>query len=125
PPASPRAAASTYPDLPIPLLLISPRLRTPRTPLFPYTTLFRSPEAEATGRERWWRAVRNIRMTPDVLTDPGVRAASEQREKVEVDRKSTRLNSSHVSSSYAVFCWKKKSNIWRGRWNRGLCESTK
>ena len=35
------------------------------------------PEVEATGRERWWRAVRNIRMTPDVLTDPAVRAASE------------------------------------------------
>src|SRR5690625_7232367 len=35
------------------------------------------PEVEATGRERRWRAVRNIRMTPDVLTHPGGRAACE------------------------------------------------
>src|SRR5215469_17840534 len=58
--------------------------RPPRSTLFPYTTLFRSPA----GRS-WW---------PACCPGP-VRAA---------DRKSTRLNSSHVEISYAVFCLKKK-----------------
>src|SRR6266536_4242667 len=68
--------------------------RPPRSTLFPYTTLFRSrtdqrrAEPPATGRA-----------TPRLprRADPRVR-----------DRKSTRLNSSHEWSSYAVFCLKKK-----------------
>src|SRR6266511_5916558 len=60
--------------------------RPPRSTLFPYTTLFRSP----------WGVI-----TPATWhTCP--RCAS--------DRKSTRLNSSHVKISYAVFCLKKKKN---------------
>src|SRR5206468_5716640 len=65
--------------------------RPPRSTLFPYTTLFRSP-----GR------LRRPRLPPH---DPGGRA----REAVSLlDRKSTRLNSSHDQISYAVFCLKKK-----------------
>src|SRR5271167_5065683 len=64
--------------------------RPPRSTLFPYTTLFRSPRAR--GRQCGAPLPRYAA------------AASGQ------DRKSTRLNSSHVSISYAVFCLKKKKN---------------
>src|SRR5215467_14935058 len=60
--------------------------RPPRSTLFPYTTLFRS---RAPGSARPWRWGRSVR-----------RRAR--------DRKSTRLNSSHLVISYAVFCLKKK-----------------
>src|SRR4051812_49524430 len=66
--------------------------RPPRSTLFPYTTLFRS---LATGGGELVRAAAR-RGTPIlVCSAPG-------------DRKSTRLNSSHMSISYAVFCLKKK-----------------
>src|SRR6266542_5328185 len=61
--------------------------RPPRSTLFPYTTLFRS----TTGRPG--------RMRSPVPAEP---------DRPVVDRKSTRLNSSHGSISYAVFCLKKK-----------------
>src|SRR2546430_5471730 len=67
--------------------------RPPRSTLFPYTTLFRSP-AEQTGlmpSEEWKERVFHQRWFPG-----------------ETDRKSTRLNSSHSQISYAVFCLKKK-----------------
>src|SRR3712207_8991767 len=88
--------------------------RPPRSTLFPYTTLFRSPPRRRhpvpgeQGRdaggvlphlqqpppgERADRA--HVRPAPEVDRDPG-------------DRKSTRLNSSHANISYAVFCLKKK-----------------
>src|SRR5438270_9321283 len=71
------------------------RFRNPPTStLFPYTTLFRSREVR-TGRRR--RAAAGAR---DRRPDAGRR----------VDRKSTRLNSSHSQISYAVFCLKKKNN---------------
>src|SRR5690349_23163703 len=66
--------------------------RPPRSTLFPYTTLFRS-DLAVTGRGRARRRV-----------DERVRVL----ELCEQDRKSTRLNSSHVEISYAVFCLKKK-----------------
>src|SRR5690242_21676506 len=69
--------------------------RPPRSTLFPYTTLFRSVEGVevvAAGDERAAKRV------VDVV------AAGE----ADQDRKSTRLNSSHMSISYAVFCLKKK-----------------
>src|SRR5574340_1285682 len=69
--------------------------RPPRSTLFPYTTLFRSQGGLAGG------ALKTITITgtvPNTLRD----------------RKSTRLNSSHQKSSYAVFCLKKK-NISEGR----------
>src|SRR5437667_6414717 len=64
--------------------------RPPRSTLFPYTTLFRSHQPQPCRRAKrscstWPRPSRSIR-----------------------DRKSTRLNSSHITISYAVFCLKKK-----------------
>src|SRR2546422_8321347 len=65
--------------------------RPPRSTLFPYTTLFRSRRVES-------REVHALGVLDD-RDDQGVAA---------VDRKSTRLNSSHGYISYAVFCLKKK-----------------
>src|SRR5256885_13224476 len=77
--------------------------RPPRSTLFPYTTLFRSPPLDSTG---------------DVLCSRGNTRLIERRRTVQNrwvqsepsgrDRKSTRLNSSHLVISYAVFCLKKK-----------------
>src|SRR5438067_10897938 len=67
--------------------------RPPRSTLFPYTTLFRSrPKCSAKISSRFPESSRN----------------STNRASCVGDRKSTRLNSSHVSISYAVFCLKKK-----------------
>src|SRR5690242_21577789 len=66
--------------------------RPPRSTLFPYTTLFRS------------HVPRPVASRPE---DLGLGALDVDLEVVE-DRKSTRLNSSHMSISYAVFCLKKK-----------------
>src|SRR6516225_3268211 len=65
--------------------------RPPRSPLFPYTTLFRS--LHERWRSKQGPRARHNRAT---LSRPGKRRA--------IDRKSTRLNSSHMSISYAVFC---------------------
>src|SRR5256885_5695699 len=65
--------------------------RPPRSTLFPYTTLFRSPSATRGGR--WARSKNPL---------SGMPAG---------DRKSTRLNSSHLVISYAVFCLKKKKKV--------------
>src|SRR2546429_2969879 len=80
--------------------------RPPRSTLFPYTTLFRSPRDLA---ERMQAAIPTATLVEIpgayhhlVLDDP---AAFVQ------DRKSTRLNSSHGYISYAVFCLKKKKNL--------------
>src|SRR5437773_3815863 len=69
--------------------------RPPRSTLFPYTTLFRSREERGRG------------------APPAIGRASRRRPVREdgqpyPDRKSTRLNSSHITISYAVFCLKKK-----------------
>src|SRR5690606_40267283 len=66
--------------------------RPPRSTLFPYTTLFRS--------------VCDPRPLRGSAGGPGDRGSGRPRG----DRKSTRLNSSHVKISYAVFCLKKKKN---------------
>src|SRR5438876_5865388 len=92
--------------------------RPPRSTLFPYTTLFRSQIVRQP--ERVVRADRDpVRPAEDPLApraeevpvpvedDDRVRAAVEDVDVV--DRKSTRLNSSHPSISYAVFCLKKKT----------------
>src|SRR5690349_25039024 len=77
--------------------------RPPRSTLFPYTTLFRSGR-----RGRGSRRGRPRRRRPGGSRagrrpgPPGGRGE---------DRKSTRLNSSHVEISYAVFCLKKKRNL--------------
>src|SRR5438034_7456411 len=82
-----------------------PRRPPPRPTLFPYTTLFRSrpPPPGRQGGPR--RTPRHGRRSADLL-----------------DRKSTRLNSSHTVISYAVFCLKKKKGNSKGarlRYTRG------
>src|SRR5438067_6955472 len=86
--------------------------RPPRSTLFPYTTLFRSLRVHDAG-ERGQPLVRDRRHADVLLagaSHAGARERAEQRRRpcVRQDRKSTRLNSSHVSISYAVFCLKKK-----------------
>src|SRR3989442_13411888 len=76
--------------------------RPPRSTLFPYTTLFRSVLARGLSRHP-------TRASPRV-GDPAVNRGGEL-ERHERDRKSTRLNSSHVRISYAVFCLKKRKII--------------
>src|SRR5690348_18060928 len=70
--------------------------RPPRSTLFPYTTLFRSPTA--------------YDVLDEAITSLGLGAALQRVVLPYLDRKSTRLNSSHPSISYAVFCLKKKMN---------------
>src|SRR5438309_2970268 len=82
--------------------------RPPRSTLFPYTTLFRSqgrPRRSLTGSRTWSCAVetRGASCSSPSLGTPRHRLRGAPR-----DRKSTRLNSSHSSISYAVFCLKKK-----------------
>src|SRR2546430_5786203 len=96
--------------------------RPPRSTLFPYTTLFRSALAdEATAAEVYYALALLERKAYVVEADgtippdraafshtPGVGARSNERGST-IDRKSTRLNSSHSQISYAVFCLKKKT----------------
>src|SRR5256885_5162122 len=84
--------------------------RPPRSTLFPYTTLFRSYLVLA-GRPGCIDVVSAIGRAKEV--DVGVNKAGEYGSSAQVyqfriDRKSTRLNSSHLVISYAVFCLKKK-----------------
>src|SRR3712207_7772066 len=87
--------------------------RPPRSTLFPYTTLFRS------------KAIKKFKINacvfvPNFNNPLGSCMADDQKQQlvemitkyeVPLDRKSTRLNSSHANISYAVFCLKKKNNI--------------
>src|SRR5690348_17670651 len=96
------------------IIVFSLLRRPPRPTLFPYTTLFRSPHPAVHALDREVRPL--LRQHP-VLEDhdarDGVDPVRLQRvdERGE-DRKSTRLNSSHPSISYAVFCLKKKTSIY-------------
>src|SRR5438067_7581293 len=75
--------------------------RPPRSTLFPYTTLFRSHESKTnTGTATSQNNCASLRSAARFLAQRGQ----------PLDRKSTRLNSSHVSISYAVFCLKKKNS---------------
>src|SRR5256885_11336509 len=77
--------------------------RPPRSTLFPYTTLFRS--------LRWWEI--GMAMERPKLGSTATGSGSWTTTATSVgtaDRKSTRLNSSHLVISYAVFCLKKKQN---------------
>src|SRR5256885_13180046 len=85
--------------------------RPPRSPLFPYTTLFRSLGPAALGRTHL-RVERVERIAGAQVFDLPVRAVAQHDEVVirgPEDRKSTRLNSSHLVISYAVFCLKKNT----------------
>src|SRR5260221_8346556 len=79
--------------------------RPPRSTLFPYTTLFRSHRGELHGVEALNEACQ-IRIAENVISKIGAVDGITLFDKV--DRKSTRLNSSHTVISYAVFCLKKK-----------------
>src|SRR5438477_4733717 len=86
--------------------------RPPRSTLFPYTTLFRSCQQSGVARLR--AADQLGRRAPRPHGKKGNRrrvrrqCGERQSEAGSQDRKSTRLNSSHMSISYAVFCLKKK-----------------
>src|SRR5690242_21585011 len=83
--------------------------RPPTLTLFPYTTLFRSErERELRRHERTARAGIVTRANGAVHAAPKSRERGRAGGTQRGDRKSTRLNSSHMSISYAVFCLKKK-----------------
>src|SRR5689334_24603430 len=82
--------------------------RPPRSTLFPYTTLFRSRGVPLLPpRAGGGAASPGARPSPERFRQLDVRRAARARDRG-TDRKSTRLNSSHSSISYAVFCLKKK-----------------
>src|SRR5690349_23473068 len=80
--------------------------RPPRSTLFPYTTLFRSSLLAA--------AKSGTAAEVQKLLDSGVNPNEADADGTSADRKSTRLNSSHVEISYAVFCLKKKKSAYGG-----------
>src|SRR3712207_7828276 len=77
--------------------------RPPRSTLFPYTTLFRSDHPRALGAigATGTPGANELAAEADLVIGVGTRWS-------DLDRKSTRLNSSHANISYAVFCLKKK-----------------
>src|SRR5256885_8137233 len=81
--------------------------RPPRSTLFPYTTLFRSQQEEVAHLDL---LDRHRAYLPIGADDVGLRGCQAQQGIEGIDRKSTRLNSSHLVISYAVFCLKKKQN---------------
>src|SRR5699024_12761057 len=88
------------------LLVFSSLIRQPpRSTLFPYTTLFRSRDLRGGGPDGHLRPTPRGRPMGDWPGRSGQSPIG--------DRKSTRLNSSHVSISYAVFCLKKKNKRMR------------
>src|SRR3712207_6850257 len=86
--------------------------RPPRSTLFPYTTLFRSLRDELVKAVELRLAppLRRQQRHPGLDRHPVVEHRPGPLVKRLVDRKSTRLNSSHANISYAVFCLKKKKN---------------
>src|SRR2546426_4878351 len=93
--------------------------RPPRSTLFPYTTLFRSRE-RSRGRYNFGESALRpglCRTAGDGGSENGFRTSRARFfvEEYQADRKSTRLNSSHLVISYAVFCLKKKKKTNRTR----------
>src|SRR3712207_6868794 len=84
--------------------------RPPRSTLFPYTTLFRS---DAPELEQWLDGERVAwqQRAVDVLLALATQQANGGEPRPGLDRKSTRLNSSHANISYAVFCLKKQRHL--------------
>src|SRR5258707_4971954 len=94
--------------------------RPPRSTLFPYTTLFRS--------SRLGSKVTVLEYLNRILPGMDLETATEAQKILEkqglefrLDRKSTRLNSSHANISYAVFCLKKKKNTSHARTLSNIC----
>src|SRR3989442_9378581 len=97
--------------------------RPPRSTLFPYTTLFRSRSPQFAQGNKIERCDRLIngekrqqqRDAPHHRVNEKLRRRDGPlRRSFSLDRKSTRLNSSHVRISYAVFCLKKKKKNYKG-----------
>src|SRR3712207_7775936 len=87
----------------------------PRSTLFPYTTLFRSETADERphGLEHGAAAGAVHERGGPLLERAGASLFDRYRQRRRrLDRKSTRLNSSHANISYAVFCLKKKKNLY-------------
>src|SRR5258708_23594074 len=85
--------------------------RPPRSTLFPYTTLFRSLDIATVLRRRMGASAKKVPrfQLPDWLVRiAAIGVPAVKQILPELDRKSTRLNSSHQIISYAVFCLKKK-----------------
>src|SRR2546430_12388327 len=90
--------------------------RPPRSTLFPYTTLFRSPVSPIPALSDNWKAWNEfVEATPETgfmqsswWVDFRNTCGFENFGVTKIDRKSTRLNPSHSQISYAVFCLKKK-----------------
>src|SRR3712207_6852430 len=80
--------------------------RPPRSTLFPYTTLFRS--LAAVGPHELGGLDEHAAGAAGRVVDTAVVRLKHLHERLDEDRKSTRLNSSHANISYAVFCLKKK-----------------
>src|SRR3712207_7301406 len=92
--------------------------RPPRSTLFPYTTLFRSPGFNLSDKPAWREAIQTGEFTVGVYNVGKIANAAVLPLSLAfrdgsgaIDRKSTRLNSSHANISYAVFCLKKKTII--------------
>src|SRR3712207_6965294 len=85
--------------------------RPPRSTLFPYTTLFRSFFLAGTGAFLSLGRGKSKRDLSWFLVTRGLWLLL-----LELDRKSTRLNSSHANISYAVFCLKKKRRALKADW---------
>src|SRR5690606_40008734 len=105
PPPSPFSLSSFFLTIPPP----------PRSPLFPYTTLFRSGHLGAQRCLPAQRPTHACELRPASRSRWAKRSGGPRRhvlrctQSARSDRKSTRLNSSHVKISYAVFCLKKKN----------------
>src|SRR5258705_1344155 len=82
--------------------------RPPRSTLFPYTTLFRSLILlKANIRDFRRASLHQKESLEDLGTDYSFLLLAARADRLALDRKSTRLNSSHLGISYAVFCLKK------------------
>src|SRR3712207_7304608 len=95
--------------------------RPPRSTLFPYTTLFRSGDRLRAGRRGGRVRLRELPVPPPGPSAHRARLRPERGSAERcarrvpcpgIDRKSTRLNSSHANISYAVFCLKKKTILF-------------
>src|SRR5256885_12754957 len=94
--------------------------RPPRSTLFPYTTLFRSSPLVFFRISTNFTSTLGVPLTSPGLELPSIKGSSgvelqdftpDLESRLRADRKSTRLNSSHLVISYAVFCLKKKSHL--------------
>src|SRR5690625_6370594 len=88
--------------------------RQSRSTLFPYTTLFRSADIMKIAMIHVFNKLKeeglDARLILQIHDELLIECKLEQKEKIkQIDRKSTRLNSSHVAISYAVFCLKTKT----------------